>query len=106
MHSELGPAVLENRLEGRVVWADRFGNLLTNIDACFLRSFRDPTVSMGSRVFPMHRTYGEVAPGSFLALINAFSVLEIAQSGGSALLALGVGVGSKLVVCEGDCVAV
>jgi S-adenosylmethionine hydrolase len=51
----------------------------------------------GHRI-PFHRTYGDVAPGSFLALVNSFDVLEIAVAEQNAATLLGLGRGGPVVV--------
>jgi S-adenosylmethionine hydrolase len=46
----------------------------------------------------LRRTYGDVQPGEFLALINSFGVLEIARAQGSAAESLGLGRGAPVIV--------
>ena len=46
------------------------------------------------------RTYGDVRPGEFLALVNSFGVLEIARAEQSAAEALGLGRGAPVTVSE------
>jgi S-adenosyl-L-methionine hydrolase (adenosine-forming) len=75
------------RLVGEIVHVDRFGNLVTNIS-------RRQADEMGWAAYvvqagaltsiALKRTYGEVEPGTVLALYGASDTLEIAVSGGSA----------------------
>ena len=46
----------------------------------------------------MRRTYGEVTPGEYLALVNSFGVLELARAEQSAADGLGLGRGAPVVV--------
>lgn len=86
---------------GRVLVADHFGNLITNIDAELLASCRQPAVEAGGREWPLLPTYGSAGNGAALALINAFGLVELALNGGSAAAALGIGAGAPVRVREG-----
>lgn len=87
-------------LEGVVVTADHFGNVITNIDGERLHGFRTPVVAIAGREVAIHRTYGNVVPGELLALINSFGVVEIARAEGSAESLLGVARGAKIRIRE------
>jgi S-adenosylmethionine hydrolase len=92
------PAVAADQVAGVVITIDHFGNLITNIDASLIRSFANPVVRTGGRTFPLRRTYGDVRPGDFLALINSFGVVEIARAEQSAAEALGLGRGAPVTI--------
>ena len=92
------PLIAPNTVSGVVVTFDHFGNLLTNIDAKLLNTFVEPQVYVGHQVLPLRRTYGDVKPGEFLALLNSFSVVEIACAEGDAADRLGVSRGAPVVV--------
>lgn len=94
------PAVTKDQVSGTVITIDHFGNLITDIDAELIKDFRKPVVRAGSHEFELGRTYGDVRPGEFLALVNAFSVVEIACAERSAATALGLGRGAPVVVIE------
>lgn len=85
-----------SRIQGRVLFADRFGNLFSNIEVFSLVSSTKWQVYAGGRAVPWARTYGNGAPGSLVALENAFGVLEIACVGGSAARTLGSGPGARV----------
>ncbi|MGH8218919.1 MAG: SAM hydrolase/SAM-dependent halogenase family protein [Steroidobacteraceae bacterium] len=85
-------------VSGRVVTIDHFGNLVTDIESGRLAGLRDPHATVGGRVVPCRRTYGEARPGELLALINSFDILEIAAAGGSAAATLGIGRGAPVLV--------
>ena len=109
--SQLGPRLLElvpawledprhsaEGVHGQVVTIDHFGNLLTNIEAELLVPMRAPHVYLGQQILPLRRTYGDVQPGQYLALINSFGVLEVARAEGSASESLGISRAAPVVV--------
>jgi S-adenosylmethionine hydrolase len=92
------PIVSAGQVSGVVITLDHFGNLITNIDGSLIESFRDPVVRTGGHTFQLRRTYGDVRPGEFLALVNSFGVVEIARAEQSAAEALGLGRGAPVTV--------
>ncbi|MGB8328468.1 MAG: SAM-dependent chlorinase/fluorinase [Steroidobacteraceae bacterium] len=94
------PTVEPGCVSGMVVTIDRFGNLITNIDAALIQGFRSAQIHAGNHAFELYRTYGDVPPGQPLALVNSFHVLEIACAERSAAEALGLGRGAPVVVRE------
>jgi S-adenosylmethionine hydrolase len=100
--SLIEPAEIRNgEIHGLVITTDHFGNLITNIEAALLEPFADPVVEAAGRRIDVRRTYGDVEPGDFLALVNSFDVLEIARAEQSASDALGLGRGAPISVVEG-----
>ena len=87
---------------GEVIWVDRFGNLITNIDRrAFEMVLSSPGVMVevgGVRVRKLVATYAEAAPGELCALVGSSNRLEIAASGASAAAALGVGRGAPVLI--------
>jgi len=71
---------------GRIIHIDRFGNLITNIDAGALNSRGSSwEVACGSvRMQGLSGTYADAGPGTVLALIGSRGYLEIAVNSGSA----------------------
>ena len=92
------PSVAADQVAGVVITTDHFGNLITNIDGTLIESFRRPMVKTGGHSFALRRTYGDVSPGEFLALVNSFGVVEIARAEQSAAEALGLGRGAPVIV--------
>jgi S-adenosylmethionine hydrolase len=92
------PTVTDRRVSGVVVAVDNFGNLISNIEATQIERLREAVVSAGGHKLRLLRTYGDVRPGDYLALINSFGVLELARSEGSAAAGLGLGRGAPVVV--------
>lgn len=97
-----GPERTGDAIRGQVLHVDRFGTLLTNVPAGWLRGAaagRDPTVTVeGISVGPVHRTYGDVEPGALLALVGSLDLLEISVRDGRADRRLGQGPGATVVV--------
>jgi S-adenosyl-L-methionine hydrolase (adenosine-forming) len=94
------PVVEPKKVRGVVITLDHFGNLITNIDSNLLAGMRDPSVLAGGHEFRLLRTYGDVTPGDYLALINSFDVLEIARAEQSAAEGLGLGRGAPVTVVD------
>jgi len=92
------PTVSTEQVAGVVITIDHFGNLITNIEAGMIQRFAHPIVRTGGHSFPLRRTYGDVRPGDFLALINSFGVIELARAEQSAAEGLGLGRGAPVTV--------
>lgn len=82
------PSVNGNEISGVVLYADSFGNLITNIPAEIVRP--------GSAVYAGRRridrisvSYGEAGKGGLLAIIGSAGLLEISVNQGSAKELLG-----------------
>jgi S-adenosylmethionine hydrolase len=94
------PRWRSGELHGVVITTDHFGNLITNIERGALERFRNPRIRAAGHDIGLVRTYGDVAPGTLLALINSFEVLEIACAEQQAARMLGLGRGGPVVVTE------
>jgi len=81
---------------GVVVAVDRFGNLISNIEAPAVVALANPTIHIGGLKLPLRRTYGDAGSGEYLGLINSFEVLEVARSRGDASQGLSLGVGAPI----------
>ena len=82
--STVGASVrVGQRVSGRIICDDRFGNLLTNIPA---KSIDGPVVGVGvgEMVVPFVDTYGHAEAGALVALIGSGGFLEVAACQGSA----------------------
>ena len=110
--------ITDGALHGEVLYVDHFGNVVTSIgrlvwegdylhlDAAFgpeqplmLRASAVNVRAAGQNLGPIHRTYGEVSPGSDpLALIGSQGMLELAVSHGHGGETLGVQVGDAVSV--------
>lgn len=92
------PKVTSAGITGEIIFADRFGNLTTNIRSDLIRN-QSLRVIAGRREIPGLVSYFEqVEPGQALALINSFDLLEIAVNRGNAVQDLGLGPGDRVEV--------
>lgn len=94
------PSIAADQVSGVVITIDHFGNLITNIDATLIQRFHHPIVRTGGHTFPLRRTYGDVRPKEYLALINSFGVVELARAEQSAAEGLGLGRGAPVVIAD------
>ncbi len=89
------PVERDGAVAGEVVYVDGYGNLVTNIPAHQLPA--DAVVEIvGQRVMGLSRHYDVARP--LVALVGSHDTLEVAQPGGSAAEALGVGRGAPVRV--------
>jgi S-adenosyl-L-methionine hydrolase (adenosine-forming) len=88
------PVARDGRVMGEVVSVDRFGNLITNLDAEWLP--RAIHVNLAGLQVPLGRTYSDALPGHLLALLNSFGVIEVAEREGSAQRRLGLSRGAPV----------
>ncbi len=95
------PVVGNSKVSGTIITIDAFGNLISNIDASMIADFHEPVAHIAGHEVGMLTTYGRAKPGELLALVNSFSVVEIAKSEGSAAEALGSERGAPLVITDG-----
>ena len=90
-----------DQLAGRVLHIDRFGNLITNIDAEMLSAMDRTRINVriaGHQVHGIKGTYAEGAGGQVVALIGSGGWLEVALRDGSAAAALGARLGDEIFV--------
>lgn len=92
------PEVLGKTVLGRVIIVDHYGNCFSNIESQSIVPYEVKRVSFGGHALPWVRTYGDRPPGTGIALINAFGVLEAAWVEGSACRQLGLAPGSPVEV--------
>lgn len=90
-------------INGSVVLADRFGNLLTNIAKSSLEGLRGLRVHVLDTELGMVETYAQGASGEAVALLNSSDCVEIAVNCGSAVQRFGL---SESVIRSGVAVRV
>lgn len=92
------------RVVGRVVYVDRFGNAITNLPAELAphpaRSGHG-VVGVGKHAIPVRRFYQAVPLGRPVAVPGSSGLLEIALNGGSAAQGLRLRVGTRVVLRGG-----
>jgi len=99
------PRRIHEKIEGEVVYIDRFGNAITNIEGVVLNDLGDgPCEVMAGRhgPFPMATSYQSVPAGQPVAVPGSSGFLEIAINGGSAQKRLGLKIGSR-ILCRLRC---
>ena len=87
---------------GEVIFVDRFGNLVTNIEAAVIEPL-GPADELdftcgGVTIRGLKRTYGDGAQGEILAIVGSFGHLEVAISGGNAQKSMSLGLGAGIMV--------
>jgi len=85
------------RVQGEVLFADGFGNLITNVLPADLGP--DPRrwrARIGARDLDWVDCYADAPDGRPSILVNSYGCLEVAVAGGSARETLGVGVGAVI----------
>src|SRR5262245_21477138 len=95
------PRSAAGAVHGEVVYVDRFGNLVTNIPASALASFRHQSLSVriaGMTISPLAPAYAAAAPGAPVALIGSWRTLEVAVRDGNAAERLQVGLATPVTV--------
>jgi S-adenosylmethionine hydrolase len=92
-------------IEGEIVAIDRFGNLISNIEARAVVALAMPTVICGGLILPLRRTYGDAQAGEYLGLINSFEVLEVARARGNAAQGLNLAIGAHISAVPGGATA-
>lgn len=86
------------RWQGEVQFADDFGNLITNIPACRLKSL-PVKVSVGgspAEYLRWVRTYADAGPGELVCLFSSDGFFEVAEVNGNAARRLGVESGAAV----------
>ena len=95
------PRLRRGGVEGEVVYIDHFGNAITNLEGSLLRDSGRASCEVYAKrrsVCPLKTFYQEVPNKRPLALVGSSGFLEIAISGGSAEKALGLTIGTRVVL--------
>jgi S-adenosyl-L-methionine hydrolase (adenosine-forming) len=95
------PRARKGQFEGQIVYIDRFGNAITNLEGRGMNSVQGSCEVYGKRrrVCPVKAYYQAVAPKTAVALVGSSGFFEIAINGGSAEMALGIEIGTRVVLC-------
>jgi S-adenosyl-L-methionine hydrolase (adenosine-forming) len=89
------PRLEGNVVVGEIVYVDRFGSLITNLDSDQVPSHARLEIE-DLDLGPLRRTFSDVASGGLVAYIGSGGVVEIAVRNGSAARRLGIGVGGRV----------
>ncbi len=94
-------------VEGEVVYIDRFGNAITNLESRLLRGVEGASCAIYGRrrrACPLRGFYQAVAPNTPVALVGSSGFLEIAVNGASAEKVLGLRIGTRVVLRTGSAI--
>ncbi len=80
---------------GEVIYVDRYGNLVTNLDPELVPSHA-VLEAEALVIGPLRTTFGDVPSGALLAYVGSGGSVEIAVRDGSAARRLGLGVGGRV----------
>jgi S-adenosylmethionine hydrolase len=80
---------------GEIVYVDRFGTLVTNLNTDLVPPYATMEVE-GLDLGPLRRTFGDVPTGGLLAYVGSDGAVELAVRDGSAARRLGLGVGGRV----------
>lgn len=95
------PRPIAGGLAGSVIHVDRFGNLVTSIDAGQVEAAAGGgggTVRIGGRALPVVGTYADLPPGGAGALVGSRNRLEVVVRDGSAAARLRARRGTPVVL--------
>ena len=98
------PSQLGNSIKARIVYIDKFGNIMTNVSEDFLFDALEAsgfskfkTVLNNREIKHFHKTYGHADAGPFM-LIGSHQNLEIAINQNSAAAVLDAKIGREVVI--------
>ncbi|WZO97096.1 SAM-dependent chlorinase/fluorinase [Isosphaeraceae bacterium EP7] len=92
----LEPCEAPGGILGQVLYRDRFGNLITNVDARMLAGRAWRIEIAGTTIDSFAPTYGESLPGTLIALFGSTDRVEVAVVNGDAAALLGAGPGTPV----------
>ena len=95
------PRARRGGIEGKVVYIDRFGNAITNLEGRLLKHPERAACEVYAKrrtICPLKAYYQAAAPHTAVALVGSSGFLEIAVNGGSAEKVLGVRLGTRVVL--------
>ncbi|MGE0113494.1 MAG: S-adenosyl-l-methionine hydroxide adenosyltransferase family protein [Steroidobacteraceae bacterium] len=92
--------VIQETGAGQIIYADHYGNLITDVAADCLTLFRQPVLQFRDQQFHIRASYGFAAHGELLGLVNSWGTLEIARAHGNAQRCLQAEPGEVVRVVE------
>ncbi len=84
----------------RVIYVDGHGNLVTNVRAQVIPTLRNLVI--GGRSVPVRGHCSDVPPGSLVAIVDSWDLVEIAENQGSAAATLRLGRGAPVALENGS----
>lgn len=77
------PKIVGDKINGRIIWIDRYGNLISNIEGHLLENGQRVSLN-DNEIGPVRETFSDVGKGEPLAYVGSGGHLEIAVRNGSA----------------------
>ena len=102
------PEARKGEVCGRILYADKFGNLISNIPATLLKNLCGGTLGPEIRLFAgtkelggYQKTYTEARKGEIFFLVGSLGLVEVAAREGSALKRTGLKPGASIRIVRG-----
>ena len=93
------PKQTSREVRGEVIYIDRFGNAITNLEASRPPKRGPLDVFLnGKRLCPVAEFYQAVPPGRPVAVQGSSGFLELAVNGGNAAKRLGIRIGAAVAI--------
>jgi S-adenosylmethionine hydrolase len=97
------PEKSEQSIQGEVLYADKFGNLITNIPVSWLDEFSlgdrsELNLTAGGKTVQYQNSYAEADRGERLYLPGSLGLIEIAVREGSAAVSMSLGPGDQICI--------
>lgn len=74
----------ENRIKCRIIFIDRFGNAVTNLQDKTVNELNPKAFYISGKKLPLVKSYSDVGKGSPLSIIGSFDTLELSVREGNA----------------------
>jgi len=92
------PEIKKDKILGRVIFIDNFGNCTTNIGKKHLPGIPRALIIKNQRIEKFVTSYSEAKKGEPVMITNSFGFLEIAINQGNASKTLGIEVGDEVIL--------
>jgi len=92
------PEIKKDKILGRVIFIDNFGNCTTNIEQKYLHEIPRALIIKNQHIEKFVSSYSEAKEGEPIMIINSFGFLEIAINQGNASKTLGIESGDKVIL--------
>ena len=90
--------IMDDRIEGEVIFIDHFGNIITNISSDLVDLQPGDRLEMQDKSFTFKESYGFCKEGGTLVLIGSHGFIELAVNRGNASLIFGMKPLDKIVL--------
>jgi S-adenosylmethionine hydrolase len=93
------PVYKNDHITGEIIYIDRFGNLVSNINSNLVKEEKMVQLKIGNKKLGHLRNYyAEVKEGEIIALVGSNNLLEIAVNQGNAQKILKAKIGDKITI--------